>query len=115
MAGSVSSDYTVDEINQYTGLRQYTISPLSSRNAFGGFPCYTMAFFLGVREVKLTGEYTARVSKWTTTASRILLPVRTVPVSSPSNFVYSGIGSWSECAPGVDSLICVLGTHGSQR
>ena len=30
--------------------------PLSSRNTFGGFPCYNMACFLGIRNIESTGE-----------------------------------------------------------
>ena len=40
-------DYTVVEINQYTGHQQYTASPLSSRTAVCGFQCYKYGVFLG--------------------------------------------------------------------
>ena len=61
LADPVRSGYTVVEINQYTGLQQYTgfaaVYWLSSLLS-SGVPYYNVACFLGVRKIKTTGEYT---------------------------------------------------------
>ena len=79
LADSVSSDYTVVEMKQRTGLQQlqqqqqYTavsaISSFSSRNALGGFLCYAVACFLDVRNIKVLANVVP------TSISRFLLPV----------------------------------------
>ena len=53
-------------------------SPLSPQKSFSGFPFYNIASSFGVREIKLLANVLAKL------ISRLLLPVHTVPVPSPT-------------------------------
>ena len=45
------------------------LSTISSRSAYSGFPYSNMAFFLGVRDIKSSGQCTGQVNQYITTSS----------------------------------------------
>ena len=89
LADSVSSDCIMSSksssILHWIAAVYCPSSLVCSRNVFnGGSPYLNTACFLDVRKVKTTGEYAwPGQSVCCYSASRLLLPVHTVPVDSP--------------------------------
>lgn len=62
-------------ILEYSSILLSLLFVLSSRNTFSGFPFYNMAYFLGMREIKILGNILARSINELLLTSRLLLPV----------------------------------------